>query len=421
MNNIKEIFDKEIKKIKPDKEIFEKIKNICNEFCLDLRKKLKAKNIEAKVFVGGSLAKDTIIKKNKYDIDIFVRFNKKYDKKISEILGRILGKGAKKIHGSRDYYQLIIDGIIVEVVPVIEIKHPEEAKNVTDLSYFHVNYIVNKIKKNKKLSDEIRLAKTFAHAQNVYGAESYIHGFSGYALELLVSYYGSFLKFIKKIIEINENERTVIDDSRYYKNKEEVLMKLNESKLNSPIILIDPTFKERNALASLSKETLKKFKEKCREFLKNPKQDFFEKKPVEEKFSNQKNIKKISVKTNKQKGDIAGTKSRKFFDYFIYELKKEFEIKKAEFDYDENKNIANFYFIVENKKEEVKKGPPIISVENLTAFKKKHKNAFIKNGFSYSKITHKLNFEQWFKDFKKDNKGTINEMSIESIEQDFIK
>ncbi|MBD3252791.1 hypothetical protein GF386_03610, partial [Candidatus Pacearchaeota archaeon] len=54
---------------------------------------------------------------------------------------------------------------------------------MTDLSYFHVNHILKKIKKNKNLSDEIRLAKKFAYSQNCYGAESYIHGFSGYALE----------------------------------------------------------------------------------------------------------------------------------------------------------------------------------------------------------------------------------------------
>ena len=59
----------------------------------------------------------------------------------------------------------------------------------------------------KKMKDKdvllgIRIAKAFCHANNSYGAESYINGFSGYALELLVYYYGSFLKFIKGIIQI---------------------------------------------------------------------------------------------------------------------------------------------------------------------------------------------------------------------------
>ena len=37
-------------------------------------------------------------------------------------------------------------------------------------------------------------------------------------------------------------------------------MNLNASKLNSPIILIDPTYKQRNTLAALSNETFENFK-----------------------------------------------------------------------------------------------------------------------------------------------------------------
>jgi len=74
-----------------------------------------------------------------------------YLKEISKLLGEVLGNKAKKIHGSRDYYQLIVHGIIFEIIPVLKVKKPEHAKNITDLSYFHVNYINKKIRKNKKL------------------------------------------------------------------------------------------------------------------------------------------------------------------------------------------------------------------------------------------------------------------------------
>jgi tRNA nucleotidyltransferase (CCA-adding enzyme) len=160
--------------------------------------------IKADVFVGGSLAKGTLVRKEVYDseerkssasqtfskkvydVDIFVRFDgEKYkDDEISGILGKALsvGKGVKKIHGSRDYYQKIVEGIVIEIIPVLKIKKPEDAENVMDLSYFHVNYLLKKIKKKKKLVDEIILAKSFCHAHNCYGAESYIRGFSGYSL-----------------------------------------------------------------------------------------------------------------------------------------------------------------------------------------------------------------------------------------------
>ena len=101
----------------------------------------KKKKIKAEVFLGGSLAKNTLVKKDKYDIDIFVRFDKTYrDEQISSLLNKIV-PNAKRIHGSRDYFQINKQGIFFEIVPVIKIAKPEQARNVTDLSYFHVKYL----------------------------------------------------------------------------------------------------------------------------------------------------------------------------------------------------------------------------------------------------------------------------------------
>lgn len=415
-NAFETIINQVLANIRPEENILIKINNIAKDFCFNLEEKLKKNKINAEVFVGGSLAKNTLVKKNKYDIDVFVRFDKKYkDSKISGILGNILEKNAKKIHGSRDYYQLMDNRIIIEVIPVMKIKNPKEAVNVTDFSYFHVNYIAKKISKDKKLPDEIILAKAFAHAQDAYGAESYINGFSGYALELLVCHYGSFLGFIKEIADLS-NEKLIIDDARFYKKKQDVLIEMNEAKILNPIILIDPTFKERNALASLSLETLSKFKKSCSEFLKNPSSEFFERKNVFEELNKKfKNLRIVSVKTNKQKGDIAGTKSKKFFNFFVREAGKEFEIKQREFDYDENKNIAYFYFVFDKKGEEIFKGPPITEARGITGFKKAHPEAFIKNGFAYAHVSHKLSFEKFFKKFMKKNKKIIDEMNITEI------
>ena len=60
-----------------------------------------------------------------------------------------------------------------------------------------------------------------------------------------------------------------------YKNKNDILENINESKLLSPIILIDPTFKQRNVTSALSEETLEKFKDYCKKFIKSPNADFF--------------------------------------------------------------------------------------------------------------------------------------------------
>ena len=419
MKNIKQILDEQIELVKPNSKTLNEIKTLTNDFVKNLEKKIKSKKIYAEVFVGGSLAKGTLIKKKNYDVDIFVRFDKKYDdNEISTLLGKIIDKNAKRVHGSRDYYKIIIKEIIFEVIPVLKIKKISEARNITDLSYFHVNYIKNKLKKNKKLADEIILAKTFAHAQNCYGAESYIHGFSGYSLELLICHYNGFLNFLKEISKVDtKKEKKIIDDKKFYKNKEEVLRELNEAKTQSPIILIDPTFKERNALAGLSYETLERFKENCVKFLKNPNEKFFSPKNLREELSNRygKDLKVIEIKTDKQAGDIAGSKSKKFFEFFVSKLEKEFIVKLKEFEYDEDKNTAYFYLVVNKKDDEILKGPPATNVHNLARFKKVHPGAFIKNQIAYAKIKHNLSFEEFVKKFKIKNKKVIKEMSVNNV------
>jgi len=408
--DIKKILKEQIELIKPEKEISEKINKITKDFCEDLRKKLKRKKIKAEVFVGGSLAKNTLIRKDKYDVDIFVRFDKKYqDKEISRLLEKVLEK-ARRIHGSRDYFQKSEGKIIFEIIPVVKIPKPEQARNITDLSYFHVSYITNKIRKNKKLADEIRLAKTFCYSQNCYGAESYIKGFSGYALELLVCYYGSFLKFVKAV---RDKQQVVIDPAKFYKNKQETMLELNESKLQSPIIFVDPTFKERNALAALSLETFNKFKQICNSFLKNPSEKFFEKQNIENELKKKyKDLIITEVKTSKQKGDIAGSKLKKFYDFFIRKAEKNFDIKVNGFEYIENKNMGKIYVSLKQKNEIIISGPPVTAVEHLVKFKKKHRKCFIKKGKVYAK-EKTLSFSRFLENLKKEK--AIKEMGITKI------
>ena len=96
------------------------------------------------------------------------------------------------IHGSRDYFQINESkDFVIELIPVIKATDPKKAENITDLSYSHVKYINKKIK-NQKILDEIKIAKAFCYATKTYGAESYINGFSGYSLELLIYHYKSF-------------------------------------------------------------------------------------------------------------------------------------------------------------------------------------------------------------------------------------
>ncbi len=94
---------KELERIKVEDE--KRILQETHDISEIMKRGIKKKRVKAEVFVGGSLAKGTLIKKDKYDIDIFIRF--KDDKNASDIVEKIL-KGARikadRIHGSRDYF-----------------------------------------------------------------------------------------------------------------------------------------------------------------------------------------------------------------------------------------------------------------------------------------------------------------------------
>ena len=401
---IKEILKKQISIVKPSLEDSSRIREETEKFVKELGENIKKKKIRAEVFVGGSTAKGTVIRKKEYDVDIFVRFNEKYKEgEVSDLLASVV-KG-ERIHGSRDYFQIRKKGLVFEIIPVIKVSKPEEARNITDLSYFHVSYILGKIKKNPKLGEEIMLAKAFCYSQRCYGAESYIRGFSGYALEILVSYYGSFANFIKAVAKSNQ---IVIDPEKFYKDKDEIMENLNEAKLQSPIIVVDPTFKQRNALAALSIETFERFQKVVKDFLKKPSGKFFETYRINEKkfdFI-------LEAESDRQEGDIAGSKLLKFYNHLVREIGRCFVISGKDFDYD---GKAKYYFKVRKMNEIILSGPPVNKLENLLAFKNAHRDVFIKNNKAYAREKVNVSFDKFIDNFKKDNKGKMKEMGITGL------
>jgi len=408
-----------LKKIEPPKEDLKFIGACIKETLGKIKKNISKDKIKAEVFIGGSFAKDTLIKKDYYDIDVFVRFDKKYKEgELSNLLEKSLAgiKNVSKIHGSRDYFRIKSgNNLFIELIPVRKILNLKEAENITDMSYSHVKYIKKKVK-SEKIKDDIRIAKAFCYATGTYGAESYIKGFSGYAIELLIYNYGGFIKFLKAMVKL-DGKKEVIDIEKNYKNKQQVLMDLNSAKLSSPIVLIDPTFPQRNALAALSQETFEKFGQEAKKFLKNPSLESFEVKKVDlekvkrEAKKNRLEFVELISTTSKQEGDIAGSKLLKFFNYLGNEIAKCFEVKHDGFGYD-GKKSATMYFVLKSRKELIQEGPFAKDKASVKAFKSKHKNTFIKAERIYARNKIDFSGKEFFGRWIKDNKTRMNEMSV---------
>jgi tRNA nucleotidyltransferase (CCA-adding enzyme) len=321
---------------------------------------------------------------------------RRYEKKsaqLSDILEKQLRKkfpSLQRLHGSRDYFRITEAGLTYEVIPILQISKASQAKNITDISPLHSTWV----RKHRKLANDIRLTKQFCKANNVYGAESYIRGFSGYICEILTIHYGSFLKLLEAAV--NWKEHTVIDTLHYYRNKD-VFMEMNKSKLVSPLIVIDPVQHDRNAAAALSKEKFQHFIDAASSFLKKPSIDYFREKSFsKEGLQNTFKGKKIVLihsEPLKGKDDIVGAKMMKVFEYLCRVLEEhDFNILHADWKWLRGDG-AELYFVFGQKPLPAtmeREGPPLFAKRHVVHFKRVHKKTLVRNKRLYAIETRRF-------------------------------
>ena len=88
-------------------------------------------------------------------------------------------------------------------------------------------------------------------------------------------------------MDLNEFDFEILDLGLVYykniiKNPQQLILdiesldkKINESKRENELVIVDPVQKERNAAAAISKEKIEKFINSCKEYLHNPSEEFF--------------------------------------------------------------------------------------------------------------------------------------------------
>ena len=399
-------FKEVVEKIKPSQEEERKVNFVTKEL---VKKLSRAKDVT--IIVGGSDAKGTVIKsKPRRDIDVFVAFDyKKYSERTTEISDVLaarlkkLGIAFKRVHGSRDYFHFTDkkNNMFFEIVPILHIKKASDALNITDISPLHVTYVKKKLKR-KNVADDIRLAKAFCYAHNIYGAESHVRAFSGYALEILVIHYGGFMNFLRAAAKWKKQihkGKLLIDPEKLYNNKDAIIFHLNESKLIGPLVLIDPVQKERNVTAAMDEEKFSAFVVLCQKFVKNPSLKFFEKKELtagqlRKGLKGKEKLFTIHLDLTSGKEDIVGSKVRKLFEFLYVKLKRGgFILRRKEWTFHPERNFAHLYFIVKNpilSPHAEWQGPPIKFDKAAQDFKKKWKSTYTKKGRLYTKVKRRF-------------------------------
>ena len=346
-------------------------------FVNKLNKRLK----KGKAMLGGSVAQETNLP-GQHDADVFVIYDDKID--YEDLKNAIKEYDYLVVHGSRDYFQ-IKNNIVYEIIPVLKVSKGKKPLNVADMSPLHVSYFQKKT--NSLLKSDIRVAKALFKANNLYGAESYVKGFSGHVINILIIYYGSFENLLKNAIKWKE--KTVIDIEKQLKDP---LMEMDKSKLESPLIVVDPVYKYRNAAAALSKENFMKFKKLASSFLKNPSEEFFIKKSLTEE-------KGIFLKFTPLDGsdDVSGAKILKIKEYLENKLNDYGFKTKVVWSFDERLILLKPK-IKELPKKFVKQGPPLNFQEHVSHFKQKYGKTFVEDNLIKAEVERKyLSIEEYLK------------------------
>ena len=278
--------------IKPTHDEQIKIQNFSNDLITYLQNECDNENINLKVSLVGSVAKNTALK-GKSDIDIFIAFPLETDKEFLKKTGlKLAHKCCDKFNGkashhfaSHPYVTADINGYEVDIVPCYAIKDGSELKSAVDRTILHTQYVKKYLKKNQE--KEVLLLKRFMTMTGTYGSEFKVGGFSGYLCELLIIYYGNFENTLRSAINWKYGES--IDLKEYG----------TCDLFDDPLIVIDPTDKNRNVAAALRLDKMSEFIQSARNYLfSNNQSDYFY--PLNKSL----NKKNILDKFNKRNSDL---------------------------------------------------------------------------------------------------------------------
>jgi len=341
----------------PSQRLQEEKQQIAKKVCGLINESIGKYNQIVGFALGGSYAKDTWLPE-KADIDIFVKFNKKTSEKDFRRIGTKIGfESLKKYkpytrYAEHPFVEAVVDGTKVNVVPCYDV-NVGEWQSATDRSIHHTKFMSKKLTNSMK--DEVRILKKFFLHIDVYGAELAKEGFSGYVSEVLISYFGSFEKTLKKISKLKKGD--VIGKSA--------------KKFSSSIVIIDPIDSNRNLGAAISVESLGKFVLASREFLKKPSKKFFKKSIPKHDMKNIDKIVVVQFKFKQRSDDIIWGQIKRASNALKTQLELDgFTVLRNSSAKDEKENGALIFLLQTKKIEESfsRVGPNISSEDHCEKF-----------------------------------------------------
>ncbi|MBR0472169.1 MAG: CCA tRNA nucleotidyltransferase [Methanosphaera sp.] len=378
-----EIYNEILKDIEPSLEDRQNVIEFSNKLIKIIMDYSKSKNINIKCRLVGSMAKNTSLM-GKSDIDIFMTFPLSYPEEELKSYGLEFGEYCiKKVGGtsevryaSHPYTTGLIDGFEVDFVPCYQIKDSSELKSAVDRTILHTDYIQSHMTEEE--TRQVLLLKKFMTSINTYGANYKVSGFSGYLCELLILKYHSFDRIIEEAAN-NWHNRYKIDLEEYG----------TSNNFKDPLIVIDPTDKNRNVAAALSLQKFSEFIIACRNYLSDPKMEYFQNRKIH--ITREELITEFTKRGTKcyvlsfnvpeLPDDVIYPQINKTMNSFI-KVSEMYDFRIIENNYyinsDNEARIILEYDNDEVSNIKIHKGPQIKYKENGMNFKNKYSNAYIR-------------------------------------------
>lgn len=265
MTDLNTILASIISSIRPSDKERRKLNTLAEKIIGRINSIGKAEGLDINAILVGSSARGTWIS-GEHDLDIFIMFPPDVERQYLEEKGLYIarkiaqeGDSFEERYAEHPYIHAVIDNFELDIVPAFNVESAREIRSAVDRTPFHNKYVALKI---KGLEDDVLLLKQFQKGIGVYGSELKRRGFSGYLVELLIIYYGSFQKVLEAACGWKFG--TLIDIEEHGNNIHK-----------APMIMIDPTDPGRNVAAALSFDNMCTFIDKACEFLKNPDESYF--------------------------------------------------------------------------------------------------------------------------------------------------
>ena len=271
MMSPEEVCSRVLERITPSPGEREQVLALAKSIMDKLRAILAEEGIDAQVRLEGSLAKDTWLS-GEADVDIFVRFKPEvkpsFLKEDFMEMARRATEGLKQIerYAEHPYLECWADGIRVNVVPCYDVRKGDWL-SATDRTPYHTEYVKEHLP--EELKADVRLLKKFMKGIGAYGAELKVGGFSGYLCELLIIFYGGFLKALRGALRWRKG--VVIDLEGHYEGREDEAREF----FRHHLIVVDPVDPGRNVAAPVRLDKMCLFMVAAKEFLTRPSEAFF--------------------------------------------------------------------------------------------------------------------------------------------------